>query len=96
MAEETLVLFKNIRNPKYSKSLEGYKKAGGYQTLKKVFGMKPKKLFRQLRIPGSRTRRSRIPYRSEVEFHAKRVLASQVILLPTPMNLNLEHARTGN
>ena len=28
---------KNIRNKKYSKTLEGYKGAGGYQTLKKVF-----------------------------------------------------------
>ena len=44
MAEETLVLFKNIRNSKYSKSLEGYKKAGGYQTLKKVLCMKPEEV----------------------------------------------------
>ncbi|GIT71380.1 MAG: hypothetical protein Ct9H300mP28_11940 [Pseudomonadota bacterium] len=38
MAEETLVLFKNIETPKNSKSLEGYKKAGGYHTLKKSLG----------------------------------------------------------
>ena len=49
MAEETLVLFKNIRNPKYSKSLEGYKKAGGYQTLKKVFGMKPNEVVQTVK-----------------------------------------------
>jgi hypothetical protein len=29
MLEETLVLFKNIRNPKYDKSLAGYKKLVG-------------------------------------------------------------------
>ena len=49
MAEETLVLFKNIRNPKYNKSLEGYKKAGGYQTLKKVFGMKPEEVVQTVK-----------------------------------------------
>ena len=81
MAEETLVLFKNIRNPKYSKSLEGYKKAGGYQTLKKVFGMKPEEVVQTVKDSLVRGRKK---------------LASQVILLPTLMNLNLEHARTGN
>ena len=35
MAEETLVLFKNIRNPKYDKSLSAYKKSGGFKSLKK-------------------------------------------------------------
>ena len=54
MAEETLVLFKNIRNPKYSKSLEGYKKAGGYQTLKKVFGMKPNEVVQTVKDSGVR------------------------------------------
>ena len=56
MAEETLVLFKNIRNPKYSKSLEGYKKAGGYQTLKKVFGMKPEEVVQTVKDSGVRGR----------------------------------------
>ena len=56
MAEETLVLFKNIRNPKYSKSLEGYKKAGGYQTLKKVFGMKPEEVVQTVKESGVRGR----------------------------------------
>ena len=56
MAEETLILFKNIRNPKYSKSLEGYKKAGGYRTLKKVFGMKPKEVVQTVKDSGVRGR----------------------------------------
>ena len=56
MAEETLVLFKNIRNPKYNKSLEGYKKAGGYQTLKKVFGMKPNEVVQTVKDSGVRGR----------------------------------------
>ena len=56
MAEETLVLFKNIRNPKYSKSLEGYKKAGGYQTLKKVLGMKPEEVIQTVKDSGVRGR----------------------------------------
>ena len=54
MAEETLILFKNIRNPKYSKSLEGYKKTGGYQTLKKVLGMKPKEVVQTVKDSGVR------------------------------------------
>ena len=56
MAEETLVLFKNIRNPKYSKSLEGYKKAGGYQTLKKVLCMKPEEVVQTVKDSGVRGR----------------------------------------
>ena len=56
MAEETLVLFKNIRNPKYNKSLEGYKNSGGYQTLKKVFGMKPNEVVQTVKDSGVRGR----------------------------------------
>ncbi len=36
MIEETLVLFQNIRNPSYDKSLKGYKKVGGFKALKKA------------------------------------------------------------
>ena len=41
MLEETLVLFKNIRNPHYDRSLEAYKKSGGFKSLKKVLKMTP-------------------------------------------------------
>ena len=41
MLEETLVLFKNIRNPRYDSSLEAYKKSGGFKSLKKVLKMTP-------------------------------------------------------
>ena len=44
MIEETLVLFQNIRNPSYEKSLKGYKKAGGFKALKKALKMKPEEL----------------------------------------------------
>ncbi|GIS37398.1 MAG: hypothetical protein Ct9H90mP9_4280 [Pseudomonadota bacterium] len=37
MIEETLVLFQNIRNPSYDKSLKGYKKGGWIQSIEKSF-----------------------------------------------------------
>ena len=36
MIEETLVLFQNIRNPSYDKSLKGYK-SGWIQSIEKGF-----------------------------------------------------------
>ena len=56
MAEETLVLFKNIRNPKYNKSLAGYKRSGGFKSLKKVFGMKPEEVVQEVKESGLRGR----------------------------------------
>jgi NADH:ubiquinone oxidoreductase, NADH-binding (51 kD) subunit len=56
MLEETLVLFKNIRNPKYDKSLAGYKKTGGFKSLKKVFGMKPEEVVQEVKESGVRGR----------------------------------------
>ena len=56
MAEETLVLFKNIRNPKYDKSLAGYKRSGGFKSLKKVFGMKPEEVVQEVKESGLRGR----------------------------------------
>ena len=56
MAEETLVLFKNIRNPKYDKSLDAYKKSGGFKSLKKVFGMKPEEVVQEVKESGIRGR----------------------------------------
>ena len=44
MIEETLVLFKNIRNSDYDKSLKGYKKSGGFIALKKALKMKPEEI----------------------------------------------------
>ena len=45
MIEETLVLFQNIRNPSYDKSLKGYKKVGGFKALKKDLKMVKKNLI---------------------------------------------------
>ncbi len=56
MVEETLVLFKNIRNPDYEKSLTGYKKSGGFQTLKKVYEMKPEEVIQVVKDSGLRGR----------------------------------------
>ena len=56
MAEETLVLFKNIRNPKYDMSLAGYKRSGGFMSLKKVFGMKPEEVVQEVKESGLRGR----------------------------------------
>ena len=56
MGEETLVLFKNIRNPKYDKSLADYKKSGGFKSMKKSFGMKPDDIIRAVKESGIRGR----------------------------------------
>ncbi len=56
MVEETIVLFKNIRKPYYIKTLEGYKKVGGYKTLKTVFGMKPEEVVQTVKDSGIRGR----------------------------------------
>ena len=36
MLEETLILFRNIRNPDYDKALKGYKQTGGFKALEKA------------------------------------------------------------
>ena len=56
MTAETLILFKNIRNPKYEKSLAGYKRSGGFKSLKKVFGMKPEEVVQEVKESGLRGR----------------------------------------
>ena len=56
MIEETLVLFKNIRNPDYDKSLKGYKKSGGFKALKKALKMKPEELVELVKSSGLRGR----------------------------------------
>ena len=54
MIEETLVLFQNIRNPSYDKSLKGYKKVGGFKALKKALKMKPEELVEVVKASGLR------------------------------------------
>lgn len=44
MLEETLVLFKNVRQPGYSGDLASYKDSGGYTALKKALKMKPEEI----------------------------------------------------
>ena len=56
MIKETLILFKNIRNPNYDKSLSGYKKVGGFKTLKKAIKSKPQSLLEIIKSSGLRGR----------------------------------------
>ena len=56
MIEETLLLYKNIRNPDYDKSLKGYKASGGYSALKKVLKKKPEELVELVKTSGLRGR----------------------------------------
>ena len=56
MLAETLVLFKNIRNPNYDKSLDAYKKSGGFKSLKKVLKMNPEEVVKCVKESGIRGR----------------------------------------
>ena len=56
MIGETLVLFKNIRNPNYDKSLDAYKGSGGFNSLKKVLKMKPEDVVKCVKESGIRGR----------------------------------------
>ena len=56
MIEETLLLYKNIRNPDYDKSLKGYQVSGGYSALKKVLKTKPEELVELVKTSGLRGR----------------------------------------
>ena len=56
MLEETLVLFKNIRNRDYDKSLAAYKKTGGFKSLKKVLKMSPEEVIGFVKKSGIRGR----------------------------------------
>lgn len=56
MLEETLVLFRNIRNPNYDKSLKGYKNAGGFMALKKALEMQPDEIVQLTKDSGLRGR----------------------------------------
>ena len=44
MLEETLVLFKNVRQPGYSGDLASYQASGGYMALEKALRMKPEEI----------------------------------------------------
>jgi len=56
MLKETLVLFKNIRNPDYDKSLTAYEKTGGFTSLKKVLKMDPDEVVQRVKESGIRGR----------------------------------------
>ena len=56
MLEETLILFRNIRNPDYDKSLKGYKKAGGLKALKQALEMQPDEIVQLTKDSGLRGR----------------------------------------
>ena len=56
MLEETLVLFRNIRTPKYDGTLGSYRKAGGYQSLPKALAMKPEEVIALVKEGGLRGR----------------------------------------
>jgi len=57
MLQETLVLFKNIRQPAYKGSLEEYENNGGYQTCKKVLKeMQPAAALEKIMKSGLRGR----------------------------------------
>ena len=57
MAEEKLLLLKNIRTPGYKGDLAAYQKAGGHEALKKVLGsMKPADVIEVIKASGLRGR----------------------------------------
>ncbi|HIF69468.1 MAG TPA: NADH oxidoreductase (quinone) subunit F [Deltaproteobacteria bacterium] len=56
MLEETLVLFRNIRNSDYDKSLKGYKKTGGFTALRKALEMQPGEIVQLTKDSGLRGR----------------------------------------
>lgn len=57
MAEEKLLLLKNIRQEGYAGDLAAYRKAGGYAAWKKVMGgMKPEEVIEQVKASGLRGR----------------------------------------
>jgi NADH-quinone oxidoreductase subunit F len=56
MLEETLVLFKNVRQPGYQGDLDSYKTAGGYAALEQALKMKPEELVDLVKESGLRGR----------------------------------------
>ncbi|MGA1600272.1 MAG: NADH-quinone oxidoreductase subunit NuoF [bacterium] len=56
MLEETLVLFQNLRNPNYDKSLKGYLSVEGHKALKQALTMKPDEIIQQVKDSGLRGR----------------------------------------
>jgi len=56
MLEETLVLFKNIRNPDYDKSLSAYERSGGFNSFKKVLKKNPEEVVKCVQDSGIRGR----------------------------------------
>lgn len=56
MLEETLVLFKNVRQPGYTGDLASYQAAGGYQALEKALTMAPEAIVNLVKESGLRGR----------------------------------------
>ncbi|MBF0278671.1 MAG: NADH-quinone oxidoreductase subunit NuoF [SAR324 cluster bacterium] len=56
MLEETLVLFKNVRQPGYSGDLASYQSSGGYSALKKALKMKPEEIVNTVKESNLRGR----------------------------------------
>ncbi|HUJ76992.1 MAG TPA: SLBB domain-containing protein, partial [bacterium] len=57
MAQEKLLLLRNIRTPGYTGALAAYRQAGGYTALKKVLeGMKPQDVVEAVKASGLRGR----------------------------------------
>jgi NADH-quinone oxidoreductase subunit F len=56
MAEERILLLKNIRTPGYKGDLKAYQAAGGYTALPKVLAMKPGELVEIVKASGLRGR----------------------------------------
>jgi len=56
MAEERLMLLKNIRTPDYTGDLKAYRAAGGYTALPKALAMKPAELVELVKASGLRGR----------------------------------------
>ncbi len=54
--DETLVIFKNIRQPGYQGDLKSYKRSGGYQALEKALKMKPEDVVQIVKDSGLRGR----------------------------------------
>ena len=54
--EETLVLFKNIRQSNYQGDLKSYKKSGGFIALQKALQMQPEELVNLVKESGLRGR----------------------------------------
>lgn len=54
--KELRIILKNAENPEFDQSIECYEKFGGYQMLRKAFGMKPEEVHQEVMDSGIRGR----------------------------------------